>query len=317
MAWLNPARLAQLQGPEGCEWLVAAAEAGEDPFVVSRLQQRFPGADTGVLAAAVEQVRLRHRAQVRFSRAETMWFAESLLEQASSEAVARRHADRFARWAAGCSQAPRIGDLCCGLGSDSLELARWVPGSAPIRAVDRAPLAVALTQANAHALGLADRIVVLCADVATDLPELDAAWMDPGRREGARRTRRLEEMSPPLACLLEWTGRLSAAGIKLSPASDPGELNQYLAGEAVEWEWISSRGSCRELVIWFGGTAESPGQRSATVVEAGQSLVGVPLPYLGLSPVGPYLLEPDPAVIRAGLVGNLAAELGASQGYRI
>jgi hypothetical protein len=98
-------------------------------------------------------------------------------------------------------------------------------------------------------------------------------------------------------------------GIKLSPATDHAELDSYLAGEPHEREAISVRGECRELVVWTGDLANQP--RRATLLPSGETLAGVPQPLPSVRPCGRWLLEPDAAVIRAGLVGNLAVALGA------
>src|SRR5207248_482209 len=159
-----------LRSAAGERLLTAAAALVEDPFAAVKLR--------GVLspeltAAAVDQVRLRRRAAGRFAAADRMWFTATLLEQASGDIASAYHAQRFA----GVSAA---GDFCCGLGADASALARAAPA---VFAVDRDALAVALTAANAEALGCGDQVRVLQAEVPADAPHVRAAWVDPGRRE--------------------------------------------------------------------------------------------------------------------------------------
>lgn len=54
--------------------------------------------------------------------------------------------------------------------------------------------------------------------------------------------------------------------------------------------------------------------RRATVLPGPHSLTGDPAQRAALAPApGAYLYEPDPAVLRAGLVGTLADHIGAAQ----
>src|SRR5262249_10194179 len=145
-------------------------------------------------AAAYEQACLRARAAQKFSRAARMSFTGPLLEQATGEVVARYRARRFAGHA-------WVADLCCGLGGDALALA----SPARVAAVDYDPVALALTRANAAAYDCAARICPIRGELPGCLPRVPAAFIDPSRRTEKRpggRTRRLEEMSPPLTAVL-------------------------------------------------------------------------------------------------------------------
>lgn len=300
MSLLTPELLRALRSSSGRELLERALLLEEDSFAAERLRA-FAAPEFA--AAAVEQVRLRRRAATRFTRAAEMWFLAELLEQASGDDIAEYRAGRFQPW----GEDPRgVGDLCCGLGGDALFLAE----SASVHAVDRDPLAVALSQANAEDLGMAGRIIVSAGELPEAAPNVSAAWVDPGRRAGGRRTRRLEEMSPPISQVLALRQRTPHLGVKLSPATDHAELDACLDTLPHEREAISVRGECRELVLWTGDL-RGPHPRRATLLPGRESLTGVPVPLPPLRPPGGWLLEPDAAVIRAGLVGNLAEELSA------
>src|SRR5262249_12351504 len=97
---------------------------------------------------ALETAILRAKARDKFSAAERMFFTREALEQATSAVVAHHRATRFASF--GC-----VADLCCGIGGDALALASV---GVQVEAVDSDPLRVAMAEANAIALGFANRV---------------------------------------------------------------------------------------------------------------------------------------------------------------
>lgn len=310
---LSPELLSRLREEAGAELLREAELLRADPFAAQRLRSRVPagcGDPEALAAAAVEQVHLRERARVKFARAAEMWFTGPLLEQSSGEVVAAHRLERFRQ--AGLGEA-EVGDLCCGLGGDSLMLAREFS----VRAVDRDPLALALTAANAAVLGLGERVVTGAAELPEGAPDVPAAWVDPGRREGGKRTRRVDAMSPTLEEVLALRTRIPRLGVKLSPATPDAELDAALEGIPHEREYLSTFGECRELALWLGdwaGAADAAAHGRtvrATVLPAGLSLTGTPAPFEPVRELDAYLYEPDPAVIRAGLVPLLARQMGA------
>ncbi len=93
---------------------------------------------------------------------------------------------------------------------------------------------------------------------------------------------------------------------KVSPAIDYAELP---AGAEVEF--VSYEGEVREGVCWFGGLRTAASRR-ATLLPGNHTLTDEGESVTTCGPPRGYLLEPDGAVIRAHLVGQLAARLGAT-----
>jgi THUMP domain-like len=96
--------------------------------------------------------------------------------------------------------------------------------------------------------------------------------------------------------------------VKVAPGLDH---DRVPAG--VEAEWVSVGGSIVEALLW--GTGLSDTWRRATLVRDGTALELTADADPGLAPAGPvlgWLHEPDPAVIRSGLVATVAAGLGAT-----
>ena len=88
----------------------------------------------------------------------------------------------------------------------------------------------------------------------------------------------------------------------------PGMGTQLIPAE-LEAEWVSFGGGVKEAVLWSAGFAQPGVRRRATVLPAGVQLTDADPAEPRVGPVGDYLYEPDGAVIRAGLVQQLAALL--------
>jgi len=289
---LTPEAIEFLASPAAQQELARLADAGLEPLAtLAELRKRWGEAEAAWL---YDQARLRKKAAAKFPQAAKMLFEAEALEQASGWEVAGWRAKEIF----GPYQA--VADLGAGIGGDALALAA---AGKRVLAVERDPLRARLLEYNAAAQGLAERIEVVRADWREVELEVEAAFADPARRSGGRRTVRLSEMEPPLADLERLAGRLPALAVKLAPALDKAELP---AG--VGLGFVSYGGELKEALAGFGRLAWP--RPWAAVLPAGAVLEGPETPAVVGPPAG-YLYEPDPAVIRAGLVGRLATELEA------
>ncbi len=267
------------------------------------LQDRLRGDFTADLVrGAITLAELRRRAAGKFSRADRMWFDRVGLEQSTAETVARHKARRF-------QGRGRVWDFCCGIGGDAVQLA----AGSEVVAVDRSPAACVCTQWNAEAYDVAGRITVLCADAETLRDRDGLLHIDPDRRPergpgggvtaSGRRTLKLEEGAPNLETLIQLTSEFRGGAIKCSPASNfGGKFPQ------AEVELVSLDGECKEATVWFGELGQ-PGVWRATSLPSGESLAGDPLSAAAeLVPLGRYLVNPDPAVVRSGLIDLYAVQ---------
>lgn len=276
----------------------AAAEPDEASFLplFQRLSKAFP---RELARAAIEQVLLREKALAKFPQAGRMFFLREALEQASSQPIAAWRSRRF-------SGSGLVFDMCCGTGGDALELAL----QAPVVAIDQDVDRLQVLQINADQLGREERLHCLQADV-TALPAAPPAdstfFFDPARRIHGRRVHHVREYQPALSSMHAWLQDMRGGGVKVSPAV----RLQELEGLDCEVEFISLGGQLKEAVLWVGAL-KSAAMR-ATLLPEGLSLVD-PADYAAaLSDVQAYLYEPDPAVLRAGLVRSLGRKLGLHQ----
>jgi SAM-dependent methyltransferase len=289
----SPDRLDLLLSVEGRQLLAGLPAGPLDPAdalrLGARLRQRHPAE---LVAAALAQRELRERAAAKFALAGRMWFTREGLEQASAEPLARHRAARYAG-------ADRVADLCCGIGGDLCALA---PGRAAL-AVDLDPLHLRMARENARVHG-AGEVAVACADIRTlRLPRSLAVFVDPARRAGGSRLP-AGESRPPLAWCLELAGRVAAVGVKAAPGLP---LDRVPPGWEVEL--LADRRELKEAALWSPALATTT--RRATVFPGPATLGPRPGPPVACGPPGAYLLDPSPAVTRAGLVEDLARGLGA------
>jgi len=284
-------------------WLVSAdarpalAEASRqaDPgslAVATALRRSWPAEQA---AAASSQVELRRRAAGKFGgRAERMFFTPDGLEQATRAEVAAWRASRFV--AAGVRE---VVDLGCGLGADALAFAT---AGLKVIAVEADPATAVLAAANLDGLG-----EVICGDAVTLAPQLlangAAVFIDPARRTASGRTWRVSDFSPPwdfATSLL--AGRFGC--IKAAPG-----LPSTLIPDGVAATWVSHRGDLVETSLWC--LTEPRKGRRAVLLPSGAELDAGERREPPSGPIGGYLYEPDPAVIRAGAIGALAEALHA------
>lgn len=304
---MDLATLAWLQQPEGVALLAELAQRPLHEAKALPELERLRRVTTPERARAVFEVAwLRQRARAKFPQADRLYFTREALEQASAAPVAAHRATRLA-------PSGLVADLGCGLGGDALALAA---AGAQVLAVDRDPVRLALCRANAAALGFSAQITTLERDLLTTAPPFaDALFCDPGRRAGGRRRFDPSAYEPPLAHLLSWRSTTPALAAKLAPGID----RDALPPDA-EIEFVSLDGDLKEAALWCGPLAQvarratllrSAADGSVTLASLASNTADSPL--APLEPPGAYLYEPDPAVIRAGLVTDLALQLGAAQ----
>jgi SAM-dependent methyltransferase len=257
--------------------------------VGTRLRRRFPAE---LVAAALAQHELRSRAAAKFALAQRMWLTREGLEQASAEPLARHRAGRYAGF-------DRVADLCCGIGGDLCALA---PGRDAV-AVDLDPVHPRMARENARVHG-AGELGAVRADVRDlRLPRSLAVFVDPARRAGGRRLP-APDSRPPLSWCLGLGDRVAGIGIKTAPGLPLG-----LVPPGWEVELLADRRELKEAVLWSPALATTA--RRATVFPGPSTLVTRPGPPVRCAQPGAFLLDPSPAVTRAGLVEELARDLRA------
>ncbi|MEV8273715.1 class I SAM-dependent methyltransferase [Microbacterium sp. NPDC077184] len=307
---MDMAELTALLTPDGLRLLdeIPVIEAADDVTrTVSRL--RAAGHSPDLVSAVVGQARLRARARAKFGDfASRMLFTRAGLEQATRLPIAAGHAGRFQD--AGIRH---VFDLGCGIGGDALGLAAL---GMTVDAVDADEVTAAIAAYNLAPFGADVRVrharaEDVVAEWGSEAPATTAVWLDPARRTAGHsetaRTRP-EDWSPSLEWVFDLAARVPA-GVKLGPG-----LDRALIPDDVEAQWVSADGATLELVLWSGALKRDGVRRAALVfrgdgvheLRAAGDAADEPARDLGA-----FVHEPDGAVIRARLIGDVARSLEA------
>ncbi|OZB82763.1 class I SAM-dependent methyltransferase [Microbacterium sp. 13-71-7] len=308
---MDMSELRTLLTPEALRMLDALGPiASTDAAARAVMRLRAEGHSPEFVSAVVGQARLRTKAMAKFGEfAERMLFTRAGLEQATRLGVAARHAGRMR--AAGIAH---VSDLGCGIGGDALAFAGAGLG---VTAVDADEVTAALAAYNLAPFGSDAEVRHGFAEDHAPAPSAASAsgsaavWLDPARRTaGHSETRRVaaDDYSPSL----DWAFALAEqipTGIKLGPAHDRDAIPAD-----VEAQWVSADGDVVELVLWSGVLARE-GVRRAALVLRGDRAHELTAPAdtddAEVRELGAYVHEPDGAVIRARLIGDLARRLDA------
>jgi hypothetical protein len=275
----------------------AAFDAGSDEFAVTTRLRRdgvAPASARAVVAAA----RARQKARDRWIDADRLLFTSSALEQASDPEVAAWRARRMA--------GERVWDLCAGIGGDTLAIGKVA--MPPVTAVDLDAARIALLEHNARTCGV--EVTTLVGDALTvRSPAGAVVHVDPARREGGRRLRRLAELVPAVPAVLAAHRGTTGMAVVLSPGVDLSDPD--LPADA-ELEFVQVGPHLRESVLWLRSLRDPAVQASATLLPEGVSRARDRRPpRLEVGEVGEHLVEVATAAVRARLHDTIGAEIGA------
>ncbi|RAS60812.1 hypothetical protein C8D87_111231 [Lentzea atacamensis] len=276
--------------------VAAVAEVNALPFTdSSRLH------DVGVarkllgerFAPVVETVLLRRRATSKLDNAAEWLFTDDALQQATASPVARHRASRFA--------GRDVHDVTCSIGADLFALnavASRCVGS------DLDPVRLAMARNNVPGQ------LVVQADALKPVSRATAVTADPARRDSSgRRKWHPQDFVPPLDELSEVYAHVDLA-VKCAPGID-----FAVAPWADEIELVSLDGAVREACLWTRGLATEGVSRRATVIHGDDSwtVTDAEPDDCPVAPPGEWIIDPDGAVVRAGLVRHYAARHGLWQ----
>ena len=277
------------------------------------LRRAFPDLSSDQCAAALTQASLRTLASARYGIEGARFLTRDGLEQATRPVIARRRAQIIA-----ASGAARLVDLTAGLGFDA---SAFVSAGLDVTVVERSPQTACLLAANVPTarlvLGDATDASIL-AEATHRLGPGDVIFIDPARRDpSGRRTsdglraqseRDPERWSPPWSFVVS-LARHHRVCVKTTPSFPPGNVPPGWHGE-----WTSMAGNSTEACLWSWPVFDAP-RRAVRIVNAESDVAefectGTP-GGTNVEVVGAWLHEPDPSIVKAGLIDDIAAVFGA------
>ncbi|CAM05378.1 hypothetical protein A8924_6552 [Saccharopolyspora erythraea NRRL 2338] len=284
--------VAFLRSPEGAG---AVAELSRLPLTASSRLADVAAARKLVgprfAAAALETAVLRRKAGSKLDDAGGWLLTADALQQATASEVARHRAARLA--------GRDVHDVTCSIGADLHETAKV---AARCVGSDLDPVRLEMARHN-----LAEAAAIVRADALRPVTRGTAVVADPARRDDAGRRRwNPADLVPPLDELLAvYSGRDLV--VKCAPGLDFEQVPQE-----AEVEVVSLAGQVREAALWLGGLAGGV-RRRASVLSTGETFTDAESDDCPVLEVGQWVVDPDGAVVRAGLVRHYAARHGLAQ----
>ena len=296
--------------PQVLDWLASGEgqrclceNATQDPQRLALNAHRQPDKP---LAEIAEQLHLRRNYAQKFGP----WIDHILLTRVAAEQAASY---ATARWKAQHLEIKRSHafDLCAGLGIDAL--ARAAHGQAVV-AVEQDPLRAQLLQRNAELLQL--ELEVINGDGLQAMTQAaDSALLlcDPDRRASGQRSLDPQSWLPDPLAVVQSVGDQQGCLLKLPPGSRWQELCQQLPGD---WRGVvlSARHECKEVLL-----QRQQGPTLAVGLngdgserfrwQSGSNSCHPPC----RERIGNIFVDPDPAIIRSGLVAELLVHFDLAQ----
>jgi hypothetical protein len=244
-------------------------------------------------APLVETVLARRKAATKLEGAHEWLLTDDAVQQATPSPVASHRARRLA--------GRQIHDVTCSVGA---ELAALVGVASTVVGSDLDEVRLAMAVHNVPAAR------VVRADALRPVTRGTTVIADPARRSGGRRTHDPAALQPPLPDLLDvYAGRDLA--VKCAPGLDFDKL-----GWAGEVEIVSLDSGVREACLYSPGLSEPGIRRRAAVLRSDGSAFEVTDAMDDDIPEqapGEWIIDPDGAIVRAGLVRHYAATHGLWQ----
>jgi len=229
-------------------------------------------------------------------------FTDEALQQATAVEVARHRARRLA--------GAKVHDATCSVGT---ELAALRSSASDLVGSDIDEVRLAMARHNLGDGGVHDgggNIALCRADALRPVSRDAVVLLDPARRSGAGRRFDPRGYLPPLDQLIEvYQGRPSV--VKCAPGIGFDEVRKL--GFDGEIEITSYQGSVREACLWSPELAEPGVRRRATVLSRDEQLTDRDPDECAVGPPGRWIVDPDGAVVRAGLVRHYGARHGLWQ----
>ena len=257
---------------------------------IQHLKKIFPNYP---IAELLTLERLRKNASKRIENSEKFLFTTKGVEQSSSSQVAEYHAEIF-------NKSPIIADLCCGNGIDLCHIAK---NKKLVYAIDSSNTALYCSRYNCMINSL-DNIEFLNMTAEEFEKQVEGIFIDPDRRPEERRVIQGDDISPTFADIIKIIDKHHNVVVKLSPVFD---YQLESIPEPYTWEFVSEDKVLKEILLCTGIYATP--NNTKKVVLLPKTIFFENKRSVEISEIKKYVYDPDPGIIRSGLVQDLAYEL--------
>ncbi len=283
-----------LTSSRGEKLLHELAQVDLDADLIKRVTTLRREYDAEQVNAAMTQARLRRKAVEKFGMdAARMFFTADALEQASDPLIRAYRADIV--------QGTEVLDLCCGIGADALAFGRT---NLQVTGVDYDQTRIAFARQNAEVLGLSN-VLFEVADVRELEASAEVVFFDPARRdERGKRIHNVWGYIPNLGTITRFqAGRRM---VKIAPGVDLAQLKDF----PCRVEFISVGGDLKEALLHVDESGMTATYMDAELRLQWSQADTATEPEITLSAPRGWLIEPDFALMRAGLVRHFAGQIG-------
>ena len=242
----------------------------------------------------LSQIQLQRKNLKKIPISTKLLFTEQGAQQASSWELAKYHGNKFRGFNI-------VADLCCGIGVDLINIAK---NKEQVFAVDLDVDTLRLAEYNCNTINL-NNINYELGKAEEFNEQIDAIFIDPDRRPGTSRRIAPEEYSPKFSQIIKLRDVSPNIAVKLSPAIDYKRLN--LPSDST-LEFVSENGTLKEILLCMGKLSTENCERKAVLLPSNLILQNSNA-KIEVTEIQKYLFEPDPAIIRAGLVQELGSKI--------
>ncbi|MCZ7383329.1 MAG: methyltransferase domain-containing protein [Candidatus Methanoperedens sp.] len=220
------------------------------------------------------------------------------LQLATPEIVARYIAKRL--------KTDIIADLGCGIGGQVIFFAKECK---KVYAVERNPEKLEYAKENCRLYNV-DNVEFILGDalsenVKAQVSDADIVFSDPARPI-SEKERTLENLEPPITEILKMYSDITPElAFHAPPQMPPARITLDC-----EHEYLSLNGQLNRLTLYFGALKRC--ERSAVVLPGEAKLCSSDAPLIETGTLREYVHEPEPSVVKAGLLNELAQTIKES-----
>lgn len=193
-----------------------------------------------------------------------------------------------------------IADLGCGIGGQVIFFARECR---KVYAVERNPEKLEYARENCRLYGVDNVEFILgnalSQEIREKVSDANIIFSDPARPL-SEKERTLENLEPPITEIIKIYSDITPDLAFHAPPQMPPERIVL----DCEREYLSLNGQLNRLTLYFGSLKSC--DRSAVVLPGGERLGSFDAQDIRKSPIGDYVYEPEPSVIKAKLLNDLA-----------